>query len=438
MRYFGTDGIRGKVFQEIDQNIAFDCGNALCKLTKNPKIVLGKDSRISGDFLTLAFSLGVISGGGIVEDVGICPTAGIAYLTKTLGYDYGVVISASHNPPDNNGIKIFNSKGQKLGDDVELELEKYFGEHIVVDAMHLGKFTSKPKLIKKYIQFLYNSVKKPLKNLKIVLDCCFGASTVVAPYVFKSLGADVFVINKKPDGEKINIKCGATDTTMLKRVVKEKKADLGLAFDGDSDRIIAVDELGTEVDGDKIIYLFALDKQKQGKLSKNVVVATKLTNLGVQNELESYGIKTILADIGDKYVIEEMLKNGAVIGGEKSGHIILLDYLPTGDGILCGLKLAEILKTESKKLSQLADVKLFPQYSIDCIVKDKNVVINNEKLKKQVEEIEKTAQGKSRVLVRKSGTEPKIRIMAESENEEFAKKCVNILENLVKDINNSL
>ena len=438
MKYFGTDGIRGKLFDDIDKRIAFDCGNALCRLTPKPTIVLGKDSRQSGDYLTLAFSLGVVCGGGTVVDVGICPTAGIAYLTKTYGYNYGVVVSASHNPPDNNGIKIFSSNGQKLGDKYEWELEKFFGKHKLVDVMQLGNFVSKPILIKKYTNFLQNSVKLSLKNLKIVLDCCYGASVVIAPKVFKNLGADVITLNNKADGKNINVKCGATDVSMLKRAVVENKADFGLAFDGDADRVIAVDENGKEVDGDKIIYILSLHLQKANKLKNNVVVGTKMTNLGIQNALKQHNIDIVLADIGDKYVIEEMRKYGAIVGGEKSGHIILSEYLPTGDGLLSGLKLAEIIKSEHQKLSKLSCVQLFPQVFANCVVKDKDVVINNKILKNEIKNIENIANDKTRVLVRKSGTEQVIRLMVESENSEFASKCINTLKNIVDKINNEM
>ncbi len=438
MKFFGTDGIRGEVFKNIDHKIAFECGNALCKLKDNPKIILGKDTRVSGDYITMSFCLGAILGGATVVDVDICPSATVAYLAKNLGYDFGIVITASHNLPTHNGIKIFNENGQKLGDEYEERLENYIGDYVRKDIMQLGEYKKLPKLKQKYINFLKKSIKCDLSGLKIVLDCCHGASTEIAPKIFKRLGAKVLIINGSPDGRKINVRCGATDVAKLKIAVKNNKADVGFAFDGDSDRIIGVDEKGEEIDGDKIIFVVANYLKQHNILKNNLVVGTKLTNLGIQNALKDNKIDIKLADIGDKYVIEEMLKSGAVLGGEKSGHIIMSDYLQTGDGILCAVKLAEILKLSQKKFSELANVEIYPQICINCPVKDKYAVINNKNLDNFIKDIEAHCADKLSILVRKSGTENVIRIMVMGKNEILAKKYAQLLEQKVNEINQNL
>lgn len=434
MGYFGTDGIRGKVLEDIGHELSFKCGNALNHLAKNPKVIIGRDSRKSGSYINLAFCLGVITGGGSVDDVGICPTAGIAFLTKHLGYDFGVVISASHNPPNNNGIKIFNSQGQKLGERRERELESLFDKKCIADAMCLGKYNQSIKLLKEYEKFLQSTITNDLSSLKIVLDCCYGASCKIAPKVFKKLGAKVTVINNELNGDKINVNCGATNVESLKKEVLRKKANLGLAFDGDSDRLIAVDELGNEVDGDKILYLLANNLKKKNELTNNLVIGTKLTNLGIQNKLKEKGIDILLTDIGDKYVIEEMMAQNAKLGGEKAGHIILSEYMLAGDGILTGIKIAEIMSKEKKTLSALTNVEIYPQCSINCRVKDKDKIVSDIGLKKLVKDLENKAGNKARILVRKSGTEMLVRIMVESKDSVLAKEFAKILEEKVKEI----
>ena len=434
MGYFGTDGIRGKVLEDIGHELSFKCGNALNHLAKNPKVIIGRDSRKSGSYINLAFCLGVITGGGSVDDVGICPTAGIAFLTKHLGYDFGVVISASHNPPNNNGIKIFNSQGQKLGERRERELESFFDKKCIADAMCLGKYNQSIKLLKEYEKFLQSTITNDLSSLKIVLDCCYGASCKIAPKVFKKLGAKVTVINNELNGDKINVNCGATNVESLKKEVLRKKANLGLAFDGDSDRLIAVDELGNEVDGDKILYLLANNLKKKNELTNNLVIGTKLTNLGIQNKLKEKGIDILLTDIGDKYVIEEMMAQNAKLGGEKAGHIILSEYMLAGDGILTGIKIAEIMSKEKKTLSALTNVEIYPQCSINCRVKDKDKIVSDIGLKKLVKDLENKAGNKARILVRKSGTEMLVRIMVESKDSVLAKEFAKILEEKVKEI----
>ena len=437
MSLFGTDGIRGKVFKDINHQIAFDCGNALCKTKENVKIILGKDSRVSGDYLTLSFCLGVIYGGGSVDDVGLCPSAGVAYLTKALKYDYGVMISASHNPPDNNGIKIFASNGEKLGDEREKSLESKFGDYLIVDSMKLGKYVQKKNLVHKYEQFLIQAFDCDLSGVSIVLDCCFGASVRLAKNVFRKSGAKIKVINSTPCGTKINVSCGATNVTMLSKEVIKNHADLGLAFDGDSDRVIAVDENGEEVDGDKILYLLALDLKAKNKLKNNLVVGTVLTNLAIVEKLKEKNISMLLASVGDKYVIEQMKKNNSKLGGEKAGHIIISDYLDTGDGILAGIRLACVIKKQGMPLSKLLDINLYPQHSINILTENKEKIMSNEEFKKYVELMQKSNKN-FRILVRKSGTENLLRIMVEGKEEEKAKEIASTIKDKVIEIEKGL
>ena len=437
MSFFGTDGIRGKVFKDINHQIAFDCGNALCKTKENVKIILGNDSRVSGDYLTLSFCLGVIYGGGSVDDVGLCPSAGVAYLTKALKYDYGVMISASHNPPDNNGIKIFASNGEKLGDEREKSLESKFGDYLIVDSMKLGKYVQKKNLVHKYEQFLIQAFDCDLSGVSIVLDCCFGASVRLAKNVFRKSGAKIKVINSIPCGTKINVSCGATNVTMLSKEVIKNHADLGLAFDGDSDRVIAVDENGEEVDGDKILYLLALDLKAKNKLKNNLVVGTVLTNLAIVEKLKEKNISMLLASVGDKYVMEQMKKNNSKLGGEKAGHIIISDYLDTGDGILAGIRLACVIKKQGMPLSKLLDINLYPQHSINIITENKDKIMSNEEFKKYVELMQNNNKN-FRILVRKSGTENLLRIMVEGKEEEKAKEIANIIKDKVIEIEKGL
>ena len=425
MKYFGTDGIRGEVTKDITHNLAFDCGNALCAIKKTPKIVIGKDSRLSKDYLSLAFSLGVIYGGGSVDDVGVCTSGGVAYLAKD--YDYGVMISASHNPPNHNGIKIFLPSGEKFGEENEKILESILGKHIVGNPF--GQYKQRGKLA--YEKFLENSPR--LDGLKIVLDCCYGASCKIAPKVFKNLGATIKVINKHFNGNKINVNCGATNVLGLKEQVLNFGADLGLAFDGDGDRVIAVDELGNIVDGDKILYVLAKDLKIQNRLENNLVVGTILTNRGISSSLDKDGVTLIEANVGDKYVYKKMKDLGASIGGEKAGHIILKDKLKTGDGILTGLALAGVIKNSKLKLSQLSDVELFCQCEANIKTDKKNEILANKQLCDFVENLKKS-NSQTKIILRKSGTENLIRVMVEDKDKLSAQKIANLISEKIKKL----
>lgn len=433
-KYFGTDGIRGVVNEFLTFDIAYKCGRALCEVVKNPKVYIGRDSRLSGEFLTLAVASGVVAGGGDVVDIGICTTPGIAYVTKYMKGDFGVVISASHNPPEYNGIKIFNKDGVKLGEDNENLLESLFEKSVKKKSCVLGSYTQKHYLVQKYIDYLINNCDYSLKNLKIIIDGSNGAGGKIAPKVFRKLGAKVIAINCRNDGKNINNNCGALYPQKLIEAVKNYNADIGFALDGDADRLIVVDEKGNIVDGDNIIYILAKQFAKENKLTKNTVVGTKHTNEGIVLKLKEDGINFIRTDIGDKYVCEKMSDEGFDLGGEKSGHIIIRDYLMTGDGILAGIKIAEIIKKNNKLISEINDVQLFPQINVDCVVKNKQKVITNCDVVDTIKREEMMIGNDSRLLVRASGTENKIRIMAEGRDRVKLTKCVYAIKEIIEKI----
>lgn len=432
--YFGTDGIRGVVNDELTYDLAYRCGNALGSTKDKSNILIGCDTRLSSSYLINAFSGGVMSAGSNIVDVGVCTTPGIAYLTKTLGFDYGVVISASHNESKYNGIKIFTKDGVKLGDDRENHLERKFVHQVNVTNDKIGTFTQNFKLIKKYVEHLILSCNHRLDDMKIVIDTSNGASYKIAPYAFKKLGAKVIKINCSPNGKNINHNCGSLHPEMLSKTVKLHKADIGFAFDGDADRIIACDENGEIVDGDKIVYILALYLKKNNMLNKNIVVGTRHTNMGIEKALLKNNITLERTDIGDKYVIAKIDEKKLSLGGEKSGHIIIRDYTTTGDGILTAVKLAEIIKTAKTKASTLSRVKLYPQCNRDVIVSDKIKIINSENLKKEIDSQQNMLGHDARIMVRISGTEPKIRIMVECKNFKFANESALALEKTIKQI----
>lgn len=432
--FFGTDGLRGKVNDDLSFDIVYKCGNALGAESIGRKILIGRDTRLSGELLTLAFASGAMNAGASVVDVGVCPTAGISYLTKQLGFDYGVVISASHNPAEFNGIKIFNSEGTKLGDKKEEQLEKKFLKNIVVNYSKLGTFSYEPNLVNLYKRFLINSSNQCLKGLKIVLDCSNGASSQIAPAVFKKLGASIVAIGRKPNGLNINKDCGSLNIENLQRNVLRFNADIGFAFDGDSDRIIAVDENGKVIDGDMIIYLLAKEYKAEGKLNPSMVVGTRHTNMGVEKALLKNGISLIRTDIGDKYVCAKLDEKDLLIGGEQSGHIVIKDRLQTGDGILNAIIISNICAKYNKKLSEFFDFEKYNQVNINVKVMDKMRVINSEELSEVTEAEERKLGKDGRIMIRISGTEPYIRVMVESLDVSLSKSIAEKLSNVVSKI----
>lgn len=436
--FFGTDGLRGKVNDELSVNVAYKCGNALAGKHQKAKILIGRDTRLSGSLFSIAFASGAVNAGASVIDVGVCPTAGISFLTKELGFDYGVVISASHNPAEFNGIKILNGEGEKIGSEKEEELERSFLREYVKPNAELGSYSFNTQLVKKYSEFLQNSISHSLEKLTIVLDCANGAAFKIAPAVFRKCGAKVIATFCKPTGLNINENCGAVHAETLRKNVVKYHADMGFAFDGDSDRVIAVDGSGKIVDGDAIIYILACDYLKSGKLTNKCVVGTRHTNSGLEKALERLDVKMIRTNIGDKYVRYAMRENNLLIGGEQSGHIIMADKLGTGDGVLTALCLSEICAKNNSTLAGLCDFKLFDQCNISIKVKDKLRVINSEKLSIETENQEKDLHGKGRIMIHVSGTEPCIRVMVESENGEVSKAVANRLCETIKAVDKEL
>lgn len=428
-RLFGTDGIRGVANREpMTTEIAFQIGRAGAYLFKNkidPKILIGKDTRISGDMIEAALMAGICSMGVDVLRVGIMPTPAIAYLTRVYHANCGIVISASHNPFDNNGIKYFQGDGFKFTDLEEEEIERIYFENYAKNEWPTGKDIGKvedlSEVTEKYIDYLKSTIPANLnfKGYKIVVDCANGASFIVAPQVLAELGAKVIIINDKPNGININLNCGSTHSTLLKKEVLRYQADLGLAYDGDADRVMTIDEKGNIVDGDQIMAICALNLLQKDQLPNKTVVTTLMSNLGFDQVIEQAGGKVIRTNIGDRYVLEMMKKVNAVLGGEQSGHIIYLQYSTTGDGLLTSLQLLKVLKEEETSFSYLASImKKYPQIILNFKVKNKNMFYKCINIKQAIERAENELANKGRIFVRPSGTEPLIRILLEGENRE--------------------
>lgn len=437
-RLFGTDGVRGIANEKLTSKMAYDLGRAgafcLTDEVHNAKILIGKDTRVSGDMLESALVAGICSAGADAVVACTLPTAAIAYLTRHSGYDAGVVISASHNTVEYNGIKFFNSNGYKLADEIEDRIEAI----ILQDAEEIPQPTGKKigrrvrlkKAAQDYIDFVVESTDVSLEGLKVVLDCANGAASEVAPWIFKLLGAEVIPYYNLPDGTNINENCGSTHPDQLSRLVSELGADIGLAFDGDADRLIAVDEHGNIVDGDKIMTICAMDMKRRGVLKKDTVVATVMSNMGMEMTLKENGIKLVRSDVGDRYVLEEMIKDGYNLGGEQSGHVIFLDQNTTGDGILTGVALMSVMKRENKPLARLArKVQIYPQVLVNAVVKEerKHDYNKDEEILTAMKELENEFAGQGRVLIRTSGTEPLVRVMIEGKDKEaITKQAVSI------------
>ena len=433
--FFGTDGLRGKVNEDLSFNIAYKIGNALSILKENPTVLIGSDTRISNTYLTLAVASGAMSGGAKVIDVGVIPTAGVAYLTRKIKADYGIVISASHNSGEYNGIKIFNSDGYKLSDKEEERIERCFIREKVNAFPDIGKYEQNFNLSKLYKNYLVKASENSLKGLTVVLDGAYGASHRIAPDVFRKLGASVIAANCVNDGKKINENCGALYPENLVKRVFRYKADVGFAFDGDSDRLIAVDEKGNIIDGDMIIYGLAKYLKKQGKLKKDAVVGTSHTNMAIEEDLASEGIELIRTDIGDKYVLSKLIEKDLSLGGEQSGHVIIKDYATTGDGILTAIIVANMIIKEKVTMSEALKIDLYPQVNKNVVVEDKFRIMNSEELGKVVAKYNAELGSGGRIMIRASGTEPKIRVMVESKNKELNENIANTVVGIIKRIN---
>jgi phosphoglucosamine mutase len=440
-KYFGTDGVRGVANSELTPELAFKLGRfggfVLTKDKDRPKVLIGRDTRVSGHMLEGALVAGLLSIGAEVMRLGVISTPGVSYLTKALGAEAGVMISASHNPVADNGIKFFGPDGFKLSDEQELEIEELID--MAEDQLprpvgaELGQVMDYFEGGQKYLQYLKNTVDEDFSGIHIALDCAHGATSSLATHLFADLDADISVMGASPNGININAGVGSTHPEALAVMLKEKGADVGLSFDGDGDRLIAIDEKGNIVDGDQIMFICGKYMKEQGRLKHSTIVSTVMSNLGFYKGLEVLGIQSVPTAVGDRYVVEEMKKNGFNLGGEQSGHIIFLDYNTTGDGLLTGLQLVNIMKSTKKKLSELAaDMKKFPQKLVNVRVTDKHHVTDNEKVKAIIEQVEAEMNGNGRILVRPSGTEPLVRVMAEAPTEELCESYVDRIVSVVK------
>ena len=440
-KYFGTDGIRGIAGESLTADLSFKVGKALGKLLtekkEHPKVVIGRDTRISCDMIEQALTAGLTSTGVNVMTVGTIPTPAIAYLTKTIETDSGIMISASHNPYQDNGIKIFGPDGFKLTDEQELEIESLIdnSEKIKNASFEkIGKVYGGNELTQKYIQHIKQSITGDLSDIKIALDCANGATTGVAPFIFGDLEADIETIGCQPNGVNINDNVGSTKIETISEFVKENNVDVGFAFDGDGDRVLAVDTKGNIVDGDKIMFILAKHLKEQGKLKDNMVVSTVMSNIGFYKAIEENGLQSVKTAVGDRYVVEEMRKNDYSLGGEQSGHIVLMNYATTGDGILTAVKLANIIKTSGKSLEELAsEVSIYPQKLVNIKVIDKKTAMEDSEILSECEKVEKELEGNGRILLRASGTENLIRVMVEASSDELTDKYCEQVAKIVRE-----
>lgn len=440
-KYFGTDGVRGIANTELTAELAFKLGRCggyvLTKGNERPKVLVGRDTRISGHMLEGAFVAGLLSIGAEVMRLGVISTPGVSYLTKALGAQTGVMISASHNPVQDNGIKFFGPDGFKLTDEQENEIEVLLDQE--TDELprpvgeHLGIVNDYFEGGQKYLQFLKQTVDEDFSNIHVALDCAHGATSSLATHLLADLEADVTTMGASPNGLNINDKVGSTHPEALAELVKEKGADVGLAFDGDGDRVIAVDENGEIVDGDQILYICGKYMNEHGKLNHSTVVSTVMSNLGYYKALEQIDIQSKQTAVGDRYVVEAMREGGFNFGGEQSGHIVFLDHNTTGDGLLTGIQLVNIMKVTGKKLSELASgMKKYPQRLVNIPVTNKHIVTENEQVKAIIAEVEAEMNGDGRILVRPSGTESLVRVMCEASTNEQCENYVNRIADVVR------
>lgn len=452
-KYFGTDGIRRIANTELTPELVYKVAKAgayvLSKHTDHtPTILIGRDTRISGTLIESAMTAGFLSYGANVKLLGVIPTPAVAYLTRKLNADASVVISASHNTFEFNGIKFFSNKGMKIPDNLEEEIEEVMEsgklEELTAKNEKIGTSEYRLDLMDEYVYFFRknfdDNIDKYINDDFVVgIDTANGATYQVAEKVFKALGIKYKIINNNPDGININQNCGSTHLENLKKFVVENKLNLGIAYDGDGDRCLAVDENGNEIDGDKLLAIISTNLRKKGKLNKDTIVATVMSNLGLNKFARDNGLELLQTKVGDRYVLEEMLKDGFNLGGEQSGHVILLDYNPTGDGILTSLMLIQTILEEGKKASELAGmVKLYPQILVNAKVNsDKKYEYKEDKeINEAIDKLEKEFAGNGRVLIRPSGTEPLVRVMIEGEDQEYitkkAQEIADLIENKLK------
>lgn len=436
LKYFGTDGVRGVANQELSPELAFRVGRAggyvLTRHSdrKRPQVLVSRDTRISGEMLESALIAGLLSVGIEVLRLGVVTTPGVAYLVRAQEADAGVMITASHNPIEYNGIKYFGSDGFKLSDELEYEIEQLLDapadELPRPAAAGLGVVDDYKEGALKYTSFLEQTIATDLTGLKVVVDAANGATSGFIANLFADLNVDLIPIHDQPDGLNTNLDCGSTHPASLQAAVVEHQADLGIAFDGDGDRCIAVDHEGKLVDGDKIMYICGKNMEENGRLKQDTVVTTVMSNLGMYKALEAHGMKSVKTKVGDRYVVEEMLKHGYNLGGEQSGHIIFLDHNTTGDGMLTALQLLQVVKSTGRMLKDLAaEVTTYPQELVNITVADKEAAMTNPQLQAIIAEVETEMNGDGRILVRPSGTEPLLRIMAEAPTKELVHDYVS-------------
>lgn len=444
-KYFGTDGVRGEANKELTPELAFKlgrCGGYVLSQHetegRRPRVLVGRDTRISGQLLESALISGLLSVGIEVFQLGVISTPGVAYLTRIQKASAGVMISASHNPAQDNGIKFFGNDGFKLVDEQEAEIEALLDAKEDTlprpSAEGLGSVEEFPEGLLKYSEFLQQTISGDLSGLTVCIDAANGATVPSVNRLFADLETDFYTMGTSPDGLNINDGVGSTHPEKLAELVVEKGADAGLAFDGDGDRIIAVDELGQIVDGDKIMYICAKHLAKNKRLKKETIVTTVMSNLGFHKAVEEIGLQDVITQVGDRYVVEEMRKNDYNFGGEQSGHMVFLDFNTTGDGMLSGIQLLNIMKQTGKQLSELAaEVKIYPQKLVNIRVSNKYGAMEVPAIKKVIEEAEAEMNGQGRILVRPSGTEPLLRVMAEAPTDEKVNYYVDKISEVVRE-----
>ena len=444
MKYFGTDGFRGEANKELNVYHAFKIGRFLGdyfnkKNGYNGKIVIGKDTRRSSYMFEDALSAGITSSGSNAHLLHVTPTPSVSYIARSEDFDCGVMITASHNPYYDNGIKIIDANGEKMKDEFLEKLEAYIDSDINDIDLAVGEDIGRTVDFiggrNRYIAFLIQTVDKSFEGMKVGLDCANGASFTIAKPVYDALGADTYVMNDRPNGFNINVDAGSTHIEHLQKFVLENNLDVGFAFDGDADRCIAVDNEGNVVDGDSILYVCAKHMKDEGKLPSNTVVTTVMSNIGLYKTFDNLGINYEKTQVGDKYVHQTMDENDYEIGGEQSGHIIFRKYATTGDGILTSLRIMEAIIDQKSDLKSLTrDLKIYPQLMLNVRVKDKDATLNNEVVKEKIEEVSNRLADTGRVLVRASGTEPLVRVMVEAETDKLAKdSCNEIVDTINKE-----
>ena len=439
-KYFGTDGVRGVANKSLTPELAFKLGRVsghiFSKDGNKPKVLIGLDTRISGPMFEGALIAGLLSIGAEVMRLGVISTPGVAYLTKVTNAEMGIMISASHNPFEDNGIKLFGPNGFKLTDEQEAEIERLLDEEDTLPRPYgkeIGSVSNYFEGAQKYLSYLQETIDNDFTGIHVGLDCANGATSSLASHLFADLEAEIYTIGNSPNGLNINDGFGSNATEQLQKLVVEKELDIGLAFDGDGDRLIAVDENGNVVNGDQVMYICAKHLHEKGQLHKDTVVATVMSNLGFHRALQQRGINVVSANVGDRYVMEKILEGAYNFGGEQSGHIIFLDHSTSGDGMLTAVQLINIMKETGKKLSELAsEMTIFPQVLKNVPVTEKESILNNEEVKNEIAQVEAALGEAGRVLVRPSGTESLIRVMVEAETEEICEKYTDQIVATIK------